>query len=737
MGLRTVILSRGHALPGRNPRLPANSHTRSISPPRHLVVLLLLLSLGLHGCQSSPAGPSTTKTTIEVIPTPGSDEDNLPAAPELVQPRTAWIHGSPMEVTWKPVKRASSYRVVVSRDKDLGNPIAEWSVPATAHSPDALVRRPVDLETQAGETLHVGILAVTATGALSATTRASVPVRFAIPQVIDPPAGATVKLAHPRFEWTAVAGATAYEFEVLGGTSVGIGTTLAAHPLLRVTISGDTPVFEIRRPLPRTGALRIRVRPLGNTRPGEWSKERAFLYEPLRPRITNPVQDEHVISRHPLIEWEVPVSPGPSAEAAPNKTAENDTNNNTSDPEVRYEIEICVQDSRGECEARYLGESSVPVYRPAVALRRGQSHRVRVRVKSDVLWSDPVVFIVRKDRPHPLPISELLPRFTQHAWRSAMAPDGQFLAVTTRRVPALGEDSETNTWDLQVFERDQTVSAPSFTEIRGAGTALPGGDIIHADLAWSPDRDAIDGLYASISGNGVQLLRHWSTLSRLPFSIPGNVTAISAARTLDDRSGGPPSGNRRRERLFLEVSRNDTRAQPLPLLDFDVTRMPRRGNSEIWSVSPDGSDLRLLTMGRDPAPSPDGRTLAYSIRIDDAERKTSVVEIRMLVLDDAETVTRVPATGPLRDIRGLAWSPDGRYLAYARDVGLGFDIAVLHLDSSTETAVTGTFAPELFPVFVPSSRLDRAFDGLAFTTTTEETTHRIWSLGFVEFTGDQ
>jgi TolB protein len=82
----------------------------------------------------------------------------------------------------------------------------------------------------------------------------------------------------------------------------------------------------------------------------------------------------------------------------------------------------------------------------------------------------------------------------------------------------------------------------------------------------------------------------------------------------------------------------------------------------IWSVRPDGGNPTQLTdSGVAPVASPDGTQIAFLRR-----RENEVGEFKMVVFvmnADGSGAERV--SGPLRgDAQNLAWSPDGRWIAY-------------------------------------------------------------------------
>ncbi len=118
---------------------------------------------------------------------------------------------------------------------------------------------------------------------------------------------------------------------------------------------------------------------------------------------------------------------------------------------------------------------------------------------------------------------------------------------------------------------------------------------------------------------------------------------------------------------------------------------PKGAQQQLWIVSADGGEPRLLGEGHSPAVSPDGKILAYVL-------KSQLWSIR---LDD-------PAAKPQQLLQtrgsagGLSWSPDGAHLAFVSDrddhsfvavytVASG---AVAYLDPSTDLDIDPVWSPD-------------------------------------------
>jgi dipeptidyl aminopeptidase/acylaminoacyl peptidase len=118
---------------------------------------------------------------------------------------------------------------------------------------------------------------------------------------------------------------------------------------------------------------------------------------------------------------------------------------------------------------------------------------------------------------------------------------------------------------------------------------------------------------------------------------------------------------------------------------------PKGAQQQLWIVSAEGGDPRLLGEGHAPAVSPDGKSAAFilkgqlwSIRLDDPTAKPQQL---------------LQTRGSVKQLR---WSPDGAHLAFVSDrddhsfiaVYSGASGAVTYLDPSTDLDSNPTWSPD-------------------------------------------
>jgi hypothetical protein len=113
------------------------------------------------------------------------------------------------------------------------------------------------------------------------------------------------------------------------------------------------------------------------------------------------------------------------------------------------------------------------------------------------------------------------------------------------------------------------------------------------------------------------------------------------------------------------------------------------GHFHLFAVQPDGSGLRLITDqptdDTQPAVSPDGQTVAFSVDPGDGRQLIATVSV------DGGTVTWMPPSGSARD---PTWSPDGTHIVY---VATGIDSSWLEIISAQATRQGArTVSPDIY-----------------------------------------
>jgi Tol biopolymer transport system component len=120
----------------------------------------------------------------------------------------------------------------------------------------------------------------------------------------------------------------------------------------------------------------------------------------------------------------------------------------------------------------------------------------------------------------------------------------------------------------------------------------------------------------------------------------------------------------------------------------------------IWTMAPDGSDLRQLTtpappfFDRVPAWSPDGTHVAFTRGVGSASQVWVV---------GADGSSATPLTSAEGHNTMPSWSPDGTQIAFAssRDHG-NWNIWVMNSDGTGQHAVTSVLGDEEFPAWSPA-----------------------------------
>jgi dipeptidyl aminopeptidase/acylaminoacyl peptidase len=119
---------------------------------------------------------------------------------------------------------------------------------------------------------------------------------------------------------------------------------------------------------------------------------------------------------------------------------------------------------------------------------------------------------------------------------------------------------------------------------------------------------------------------------------------------------------------------------------------PKGAQQQLWAVSAEGGEPRLLAEGHHPAVSPDGKRLAFVLR----------GQLWLLHLDDANAKPEqlLQTRGSVADLR---WSPDGSRLAFVSNRGDHSFVAVYSAASASVTYLDPSTDLDNSPVWSPDS----------------------------------
>ena len=216
----------------------------------------------------------------------------------------------------------------------------------------------------------------------------------------------------------------------------------------------------------------------------------------------------------------------------------------------------------------------------------------------------------------------------------------------------------------------------------------PFGAIVDSGPVWSPD------------GRRLAYIRQrkWRPPKNKP-APPVNPTTEALDLVVASRSG-------RKRVIPLGGDDTDPRWSPDGRRIAFVHQVGR-SRYQLWTVAPDGRDVRRLATGlrgpRNPAWSPDGRQIALTAIAADNRP-------HLFVVDAAGRARQVPVTGLVAEIRPT-WSPDGKLLAFADYDG---HVNVIAPDGSGQRTLATLAGADFFELdVVPRRALDRARRGEA------------------------
>lgn len=147
-------------------------------------------------------------------------------------------------------------------------------------------------------------------------------------------------------------------------------------------------------------------------------------------------------------------------------------------------------------------------------------------------------------------------------------------------------------------------------------------------------------------------------------------------------------------------------AQPQPLTTSEVTERVAfstdrdGGNSEIYRINPDGSDLTRLTNNTatdgSPSWSPDGTELVFT-----SDRDGSFIDIYKMDANGSNVVRLTTSSG--HDIEP-SWSTNGEKIAFASNRDGDYEIFVMDADGNNQTPLTTNTTDDTYPTWSPAGR---------------------------------
>jgi TolB protein len=194
-----------------------------------------------------------------------------------------------------------------------------------------------------------------------------------------------------------------------------------------------------------------------------------------------------------------------------------------------------------------------------------------------------------------------------------------------------------------------------------------------------------------------------------------NLAQVSSGRRLNFLPAWGPGGiyySMQTYEGFIALVRS-ARPAPVPVLQIEgmvmgasfgggrmAVVLNRDGNSEIYSASPSGNDLRRLTNNGaadvSPVYSPDGSRIAF---VSDREGSPQIY----VMSASGGGARRVTHTGSYNQTP--AWSPDGTTIAYSSRIGGNYDIFAVNVASGGVRRLTENQGSNSDPTYAPDGRL--------------------------------
>jgi hypothetical protein len=610
---------------------------------------------------------------------------------------------------------ASSYRLEVAEDPNFRVPVEVRQLPMdSAEGPEGPIRAFLSFPVEPGKKFFVRAKAVLSDGRETGWEVRPVVAVLSAPKGLPPEMGPEViRSRRLTLSWTKVSAAAGYEVQVAR-------TGEAGAPLQSLeVVGGGRTAIALPAPLPGSGKYLFRIRALAPGYQGSWSADAVFELPPLRPQIASPTFGEPLRTSRPLFRWQ------------PGEEEEN-----------LYELEIAPLTAGGRGPALLL-EVRGTALQLDQPLERGARYQARVKAAHAPAdrWSEAVQFEVIPDLADPFRGAAVAADPKLHETQPMLSGDGLRLAGLVKSV----EDSRPGASALRHWRRVLGATKPD-PEFRALPSEVTPG--------WpSPPQRLFHGAWRGVNGGKAALLvaaaplqdpaRPAGSVWQLEDWSPNPLDLLPAGFTLPIVRLSFPS-HARKARLYFEARRleggrdsggtGEARIEPAVFTGGGAapdlgSPTPREG--EIWSANPDGTDLRLIGKGRDPAISPDGNTLVL------VTEGVGGPEMRLLFLDGLEGTATASAAHafpsqrqPARALREPSWSPRGDSIAFARDRGEGFDIAVVEVSTGRELLVTRSYGDDLEPVFLPDPSQPSGHRGILFSSNRDG---RSWNLYWADF----
>jgi len=306
---------------------------------------------------------------------------------------------------------------------------------------------------------------------------------------------------------------------------------------------------------------------------------------------------------------------------------------------------------------------------------------------------------------------EAIKPMVQGAWYPRWSPDGQLISFVQERI----DEKWWPHYDLHVWDLSG-----------GSDTVLPAPEpsSLGAGPEWRPDGRALafgsgllsdEGLWLVDwpSGKSHRLTGTGCAESRLSWS--ADCGSLLFTRRGDDGS----------QAIVLDIASGQERIVSEPGVDVYTPRWLGPAGDLCYPLHGEGRDvLMVLRAGAQEAqevqgvataqgglwgivPSPDGRTIAASAK----SSTTGKHCIRLTPVDGSEGF-EVPSPAPEpAPLQRIAWSSDGRYLAFDADMGGQRDVFVLDVAERSTERVTDGPDDDLWPIWRPARADGAVGDG--------------------------